>query len=549
MSPMRTLLDIKENFQFLTTQVARQIEDCFAILRGGSPVSISKFEARDNYIDILKSIIEQKSYSRLSDKTDLSEKSIEMIKAINKITTNLERIGDFSVNILRQLRYLHDDDYFQQFDFEPFREQIASGLALVEAALFELDISSALRICRRESRLDELFAERFTALLSQFKDPKEHHQNLVTTLFVLRYFERTGDALLNIGEAIISATLGERLKIHQYRALEQSLRSAEEVTHGNNIQYQTIAETKSGSRIGLISNDSAADGPREIIFKNGDKKKILQEKQLIEEWEKHFPGLPPKVYGFQEHERDSSLLLQYLDGNTIQDLLVNGTQDMLDEAMQCLFKTITIIWEQTKQQEVTNGNFIGQLCDRLDDVYAIHPVFRENINTIGTLNILSLDFLTKKAREINESLPAPFTVQIHGDFNSDNVLYSFAQKQINFIDLHRSRRFDYIQDVSVFIVSNFRLPFVDSSTRANINSVSKQIYAFASEQAKRFGDKEFDARLTLGLIRSFITSTRFVLNSTLAKAMYHRGIYLLEKIVNYPGEFSDFEFPTDILTF
>jgi len=549
MSPLRTLLDIKENFQYLATQVARQIDDCFAILRGESPVSISKFEARDNYIDILKSIIEQKSYARLSDQTDLSEKSVEMIKAINKITTNLERIGDFSVNILRQLKYLNDDTYLHQFDLEPFRKAIASGLALVEQALFELDISSALRICRRESRLDDLFEERFTELLSRFKDPEEHHQNLITTLFVLRYFERTGDALLNIGEAIISATLGERLKIHQYRALEESLSSAEEITHSDNIQYQTIAETKSGSRIGLISDDSSDEGPREIIFKNGDKKKILQEKQLIEEWEVLFPGLPPKIYGFQEHIRDSSLLLQYLDGKTIQDLLINGTAEMLKEAMAGLFNTLTTIWETTLTPEPVNGHFVKQLRERLDDVYAIHPAFRESINNIGTLNILSLDYLIGKAEGINDNLSAPFSVQIHGDFNSDNVLYSFAQKQINFIDLHRSRRFDYIQDVSVFIVSNFRLPFVDNSTRMSINAISKSFYSFAREQAQRFGDENFDARLALGLSRSFITSTRFVLNRTLAKTMYHRGIYLLEKIVNYEGEFNRFEFPTDILTF
>jgi phosphate uptake regulator len=550
MSPVKTLLDIRENFQFLISQVLRQIDDCFAKLKLESSISISKFEARDNYVDILKSIIEQKSYSRLTNSgDDLTDKAVEMIKAINKITTNLERIGDFAVNILRQLKYFKDEKYLKQYNLDPFHEAIRDGILLIEKAMFQLDISSALDICRKELLLDELFEENFQTLMQQFKDHQEHHGNLITTLFIFRYFERTGDALLNIGEAIISATLGERLKIHQYIALEESLESAEEITHSDELQYQSIAETKSGSRIGLITDDTPHDGPAEIIFKNGDKKKIQLEKELIEHWEKLFPGLPPKVYGFQEHKRDASLLLQYLDGRTIQDLIINGTMDQLNEAMHCLFKNMANIWTQTKEDVPVNGRFMLQLSKRLQDVYAIHPEFSESHMKIGTLKILSLDYLSKKALEINEELESPFSILIHGDFNSDNILYSFDEKKINYIDLHRSRLFDYVQDVSVFLVSNFRLPFVDEATRDIINWISENFLEFTQQQAKVFGDSTFDVRLALGLIRSFITSTRFVLNKNLAKTMYHRGVYLLEQVVNYDGKYEDYTLPKSILFF
>lgn len=549
MSPMRTLLDIQENFQFLITHVTRQIDDCFSHLKQESKLSPAKFEARDNYVDILKSIIEQKSYSRLSRNDGWTDKSVEMIKAINKITTNLERIGDFAVNILRQMKYFEDKGYLKQYNLDAFHEAIRAGLTLIDNALFKLEINSALRICRKEMALDELFEEAFNDLLGRFKDPREHHKNLITALFIFRYFERTGDALLNIGEAIISATLGERLKIHQYTALEESLSTAEDISSGGELSYETIAETKSGSRIGLITDDEAEDGPSQIIFKNGDKKKILQEKELIERWEKLFPGIPPKVYGYQEHERDSSLLLQYLDGKTIQDLIVNGTVELLKEALDCLFETLKETWSRTRTDTPVNGNFIQQLKERLEDVFVIHPHFSETKMQIGTLNILSLDYLSKAAVGINSKLKAPFSIFIHGDFNSDNILYSFKEKKINFIDLHRSRHFDYVQDISVFIVSNFRLPFVDEISRDVINWVSERFLEFARSQAEKFGDETFNARLALGLVRSLITSTRFVLNKDLAKTMYHRGVYLLEQIVNYEGDYRDFTFPQNILAF
>lgn len=63
-------------------------------------------------------------------------------------------------------------------------------------------------------------------------------------------------------------------------------------------------------------------------------------------------------------------------------------------------------------------------------------------------------------------------------------------------------------------------------------------------------DTTFDARLALGLIRSFFTSTRFALQKKFAKAMYLRATYLLEKML-YHGERSweEFSFEEEILIY
>ena len=106
------------------------------------------------------------------------------------------------------------------------------------------------------------------------------------------------------------------------------------------------------------------------------------------------------------------------------------------------------------------------------------------------------------------------------------------QKKIRFIDLHRSCYLDYVQDVAVFMVSNYRLQVLDKRTRKKIQMVAKSMYDFASGFAKKHQDNSFDIRLGLGLARSFITSTRFILDKTLANKMFLRGVYLLESLVN-----------------
>ena len=136
------------------------------------------------------------------------------------------------------------------------------------------------------------------------------------------------------------------------------------------------------------------------------------------------------------------------------------------------------------------------------------------------------------AEKIEKTVVPPFSVYIHGDFNLDNIIYDAEGKKIRFIDLHRSCYQDYTQDVSVFMVSNYRLQTLDKKTRKRIRQVVTQFYKFAKSFAVRNKDKTFELRLALGLARSFITSTRFILDKELANAMFLRGVFILENISN-----------------
>jgi hypothetical protein len=90
---------------------------------------------------------------------------------------------------------------------------------------------------------------------------------------------------------------------------------------------------------------------------------------------------------------------------------------------------------------------------------------------------------------------------------------------------------DYVQDVSVFLVSNFRLQVFDAAVRRRINQSILAFSEFARGYAKAAGDETFELRLGLGMARAFITSTRFVLDPELSKMMFFRGRFLLERII------------------
>ena len=64
---------------------------------------------------------------------------------------------------------------------------------------------------------------------------------------------------------------------------------------------------------------------------------------------------------------------------------------------------------------------------------------------------------------------------------------------------------------------------------------------FATEQK----DETFEARLALGLARSFATSTRFLLAPQLARELFQRARYLLETLQR--SEVKGFRLPEDVL--
>ena len=531
-SEAEAVAGVRENFKFLVLEVSKLLEDTRRMLASPREEVMTKIVARDDYVDNLKSMIENKCFRLLANE-DLDAASVDLIRAINVATNNLERVADFGVNIVGQLGYLDKLEVLHAFDAAPFFEAIGAALPQIEAALFRRDMSKALAICRCELEVDELYAEVFARIMDELREDKPP-EDLVTALFIFRYLERAGDALLNVGEAAIFATVGEKLKVSEFQALEETLASADVDLDLADVDYQGIWETRSGSRIGMVHSQDS--GQRSVVFKEGRTKKVLEEKLALERWEQLEPGLPPRVFGYHDHGEKASLLLEYLQGDTFQRIMLDSDGPTCARAFVLVIETVGRVWHETLERKPGRPNFMRQISSRLPDVFKVHPEFRTPPERIGALEVPSLDDLLREARNLDAELVAPFKVLIHGDFNTDNIIVNLPESRVHFIDLHRSRLFDYLQDVSVFIVSNFRLKIFDVGPRHRLDQVTREFYDFAREFAREHGDSSFDARLALGVARSLLTSTRFAMDGNFSRQMMHRARYLLERLLAYRDE-------------
>jgi phosphate uptake regulator len=556
---------LKENYAFIILETINQVNSTYAFTKRPSSTLHDKISSRDDRIDNLKIVIENECFSAIYAQPD-NKAQRKLVRSIHTSAVNLERIADFCVNIVKQMQYLSSPEVFHAFDSDSMFEKIRETLSTVHDLGTEgdsdrkhdrgldRDLDRILDVCRAEDELDQMYKDNFVRILDELDDGK-NARDQVTVLFIFRYLERIGDALLNIGEALMFPIIGERIKIGQFQALQRSLDQSGYTGDMTDIKFKSIWGGRSGARIGRVVPKSSMPGtapgttagsPRESLFKEGILQKIRKEKDNIERWGEVAPGLGPKIFSYTEQDGKASLLVEFLAGHTLDELIADKNPGLVLRAVDDLIASMAEVW--SKKGEGAPSHFIEQLESRLDAVLGVHPDFHRGAGTIGREAVLSDSELFARCRKIEETLPAPFTVFIHGDFNLSNIVYNDALGRVRFIDLYRSREADYLQDVSVFLISNFRLPLFEAKHRQLLWEIIYRFYSFARSYAAKQGDVCFESRLTLGLMRSLITSTRFELNQEFARDMYLRGLYLGDKLIRHEGKpWEEFQLPLKAL--
>lgn len=546
---MITFEGLSENFRFIVLEVIGQVRATQSFMHEPSRELFDRITGRDDYIDNLKTIIENKCFSRIHTDTTLDRRELNRIRAIHGIAVNLERIADYCVNILGQMSYLSDTSGLLPGDYDPMFEEIHAALERIVPALEQEDLPVALAICRAEYELDSLYKKVFDRVIKELPEaPQSLHDN-ITNVFIYRYLERIGDSLLNVGEALIFAVLGEKIKIKQFDALQKTLTDSGFETNLGAIDYRSIWGTRSGCRIGHVKpgNNKRPDG-QGTIYKEGNLRKIAAEKRNTEYWASLFPNLVPAIYGYHEHGEQASLLVEFLQGCTFDEVILTADPEILQNAMFVLLQTLHIVWTGTRNTTPVPVDYVAQIHARLDAVRQVHPELWRAQKDLCGCRVLSTGDLLAACGALEKELPAPSTVFTHGDFNLNNLVYDHASQSVRFIDLHRSRDYDSVQDISVFLVSCYRMPVFEPAQRERIRWVMREAFTFAAGYAAEQGDTTFHARMSLALARSFYTSTRFELQLGFAREMFLRAHYLLEKLLAHRGKpWEAFRLPLAVL--
>ena len=547
--------EVNENLQFLISEVSLQITNLQLYLKTPSNAVAKHILDRSGYFYNLRVRI-QNTCNRIIANNKEPEYVNRKLKALDAIAASLTEIADLCGNCVSNIESGNKKKYIYSKKYDDMLSDVKNQISKIELSIYDDNTKLALKIGQVNNKFRKINQKQQKHYLNKLSR-KKSIKKLMTFVNVMNTLTQMGKVLLNISETIISSNLGKPVSTQRYNSLNNSIKKWWGLPM-DQVSVETIAETRSGSGISGISTDRRTGKKKnkkpdiyDAIFKEGEKKKLKEEKDKVESWHEIYPGLAPKIIDYQKQGSSASILIEHLSGYTYEKILLTESNALLNETRHQLFKTLKKIWKETYTPKRISAGYINQLSKRLDAVYSIHPEFIQLDSYICNYYMVNFNTLLKQAADFEEKYAsAPFSVYIHGDLNVDNIIYDAEEEKINFIDLHRSQYMDYIQDISVFMVSNYRLQVLDRPLRRRILETALTFYHLTRKYAKKMNDDTFDIRLALGLARSFVTSTRFILDKTLAESMYIRSRYLIESILKTPSnQLSKYKLPIkDIFT-
>jgi phosphate uptake regulator len=490
-----------------------------------------RVQERDDRVDNLLGLIEEKCFRRIgSAGLDPDSLGARQLHGVFRVAIDLEKLGDYAVNVAEQAVHVSRLPAWPfPFDLAGPARTAMAALDEVVTAFSEGSTEKAKHACRCEMELDRQYQEALTETFARLSRPGQDPAFVITHLFVAKLLERVGDAILNIGETTLFILTGERLKLHQYLHLEQVAGAVGSARlDAIDLDFHQIWGGVSGARVARL----ALGRGRPLLWKEGAERKIHEEVREMREWNRVVPELVPDVVANHREGGRESFLGQFLDGRLLCDVYLTRPWEEKVRATRRLLETVRDVWLRTASAEPPRVDYVRQITDRLPDLYAMHPdleALRSRETRVFGITHRSLPELLAELASVEARLAPPVSVRIHGDFNTNNVIYDSRADRVHFIDVHRSGAGDYLQDVGVLLVSNLRHPLQDLGLRPELDRLNQLMRGFATEFARLIGDTHFDARLRISQARSLITSARLVTDTGLARDLYLRGVRLLER--------------------
>jgi phosphate uptake regulator len=493
-----------------------------------------KVIGKDDHVDNLFGFIEEKCFERIAGEPPDSARS-RRLRGVFRAALSLEKLGDYAVSIAEQA--VHASRLPPRpapFDLTGPTRVALAALDEVITAFTDASAEKAKHACRCEVELDRQYR---TALAEAFQrlGRGEDPAFVVTHLFVAKFLERVGDSILNIGETTLFILTGQRLKLHQYLHLEEMVGPV--IATPQDPVALDVRHIWGGISGALVSRLSVA-GSSPLIWKEGSEGTIDEEIRQLREWDRIVPGVVPAVKAEYHHEGRESFLGQFLDGILLRDIyLTRPWKDKL-RATRALLETVRDVWLATVREERPRVDYVHQIRERLPELYTMHPelaALRGGETRIFGIAHPSLEVLLEHMSQAEADLAPPVTVRVHGDFNTNNLVWNEHDERVHFIDVHRSGDGDYLQDIGVLLMSNTRTPIEDPRVVGELERVNRLVEDFAGEFARRIGDEWYGARLTLSQARSHITSARLVTDPAFARDLYLKGVRLLERAVELGG--------------
>lgn len=203
------LESLQEDVQRMGTYVVEMLDLALQALTQQNEELAARVVAMDDVADQMDHDIEHKCLRLLAQQQPVS-RDLRVISTAMKAITDLERIGDFSVDIAKTARRLVAEPYFKPLVHIPQMAECVKRLVLEAlAAYVHHDLERVQRTIEMDDAVDRYYDEIFTELLQHVEgDPTVYRQATWFT-FIIHFLERIADHAVNVAERVHYMETGE----------------------------------------------------------------------------------------------------------------------------------------------------------------------------------------------------------------------------------------------------------------------------------------------------------------------------------------------------
>jgi phosphate transport system protein len=134
---------------------------------------------------------------------------LRFVVAALKLNSDLERVGDLSVNIAERAVFLAEQEPVPvPFDFDAMAGKAVAMLKKSLDALVNYDASVAAEVCAADDEVDAVNRDMYDQVKKAVQAHPEHLDSLIHLLSVSRHLERIADHATNIAEDVIYLVTG-----------------------------------------------------------------------------------------------------------------------------------------------------------------------------------------------------------------------------------------------------------------------------------------------------------------------------------------------------
>ncbi len=166
---------------------------------------------QDPAVDALEREVEGQVIQMLALRQPMAQDLRQIVAAL-KITSALERIGDYAANVAKRSIVLAQFSLpFSLSGIAHMTRLVQENLKLIVDAVGENDEQKAMQVWRSDQAVDDIYNAIFRELITYMMEDPRNITPCTHLLFIAKNLERIGDHATNIAETVFYAVTGESL--------------------------------------------------------------------------------------------------------------------------------------------------------------------------------------------------------------------------------------------------------------------------------------------------------------------------------------------------